>query len=219
MFDLNQVEGENTGWKALTPGPKVPAKLESVEYAKSQDGVVSEDLNFNFVGIADGNKGNFTFRVFANNFDVNHEWYNEDKAKRILAQIKHIMGAFLPAETLAKVAGADWKSLSGVIIQYMNPKVLTRMLAIKVTLDAKDKLTFPLFPDFIVSDLTPDRVLSVNTKVNPQTGLPYERYEPMAKPAGNAANSAAGKDALANLGTAPDPNMAGPAAGGDDLPF
>ena len=186
MFNLNEVQSENTGWKALIPGEKVGVELTSVEFA-TKDKVPTEDLVFKFKGTMPGNKGSFDFRIFANNFDPNHQFYSEDSVNRTLVQIKHILHTFLPASTVDALKADSWKSFAQKVIALMTSEVCKRTDVIaKVVYDKKDNLSFPLYPDFIMSDLTPDRTLSLNTKINKNTGLPYDRVVKLAAPSTSA---------------------------------
>lgn len=180
MFDLSTVESENTGYKPLKAGIDVPVKLESVDYAVLKDGTVTEDLVFKFKGIAAGNTGTFDFKLWANVFDSNDLKFQAKKVDWAIAQIKHIAAAYLPEEVVNKLSGKNWTEFSGKVIKALNPKVTAIPAQLKVLLDGKNRPSFPLFPDFIVTQLTPDRVLALNTKINPNTGMPYERIEPIA---------------------------------------
>jgi hypothetical protein len=207
MFDLSKVESENTGWKPLKAGLDVPAVLENVEYAKDQNDNLTQDLVFNFKGTQAGNTGTMNFRIWANTFNPQDQYYDQTgkKAERTAAQIKHILAAYLPEESVNAVSGANWQEFSKAVISALNGEVIKRQAMLKVVLDNKDRGTFPLFPDFIVTDLTPERSLSLNTKVNPVTGLPYERITPMEQPTaqagGDAFGDAAAPDAM--FGDAP----------------
>jgi hypothetical protein len=205
-FNLEEVQSENTGWKPLNAGVGIPAVLKTVEFGKSNE-QQTEDLVFNFEGIADGNKGSFNFRVWANVFDTTDSQFDKVKADRVLAQVKHIIKAYLPESVAVKITGETWRKFAENVIKALNPAVTARPCKLKVILDNKNRGSFPLFPDFITTDLTPDRVLSLNSKINPKTNLPYERITPIDKPAAPA-NDFADMD----FGPAPIPSE-------EDSPF
>jgi hypothetical protein len=189
MFDLENVQAENTGWKPLRAGLDVPAKLEEVGLYVNKEGEKTENLVFKFVGTEAGNTGSFDFMVWANTFDPEHEYFSEDKAERTKAQIKHILNAYLPEETTNKIKGSSWTEFAENVGKALNGEVIARPCFLKVILDSKDRNTFPTFPDFIRTDLTPDRSFSLGTKINPNTGLAYERIEKMDQSQGGAPNS------------------------------
>ena len=178
-FNLSEVQSENTGWKALLPGVNVNAVLETVELSVDANKTVTGDLVFTFKGTTPGNTGNFNFRIFKNNFNKADEKYNDESAKRNLANIKHIMAAYLPDTIVSKVGGNTIEEFFGNVIKVLNKQVIARPCKLKVTLNNTNKLQFPMFPDFITTDLTPDRVLSLNTKINTKTGHPYDRIIPI----------------------------------------
>jgi len=210
-FNLTNVESENKGWKPLKAGIDIPAILESVEFAKDQNGTVIDDLLFNFKGTGKNNTGSMAFRIWASTFDSNNQYYDNTgvKQERTFAQIKHILAAYLPQEAVEKVTGSDWKSFAKSIISALSGNVSKRGCFLKVILDGKDKATFPLFPDFIVTDLTPDRTLTLNTKINPKTNLPFERITPSEAPVSNGSSTSA----FGGTTSAPAPSFGSPAFG------
>ena len=210
MFDLGNVQSENTGYKPLTAGLTVPAILESVEFAVDRDKNPTTDIVFNFKGTVPGNMGNLNFRIFANTFDSSAEKYNPTIAEYVLAQIKHILRAYVSEEVVLKV-----KDLA-TIVKVLNPSITKVPCELKVIYDKKNRPTFPLFPDFIRTKNTPERVFKANPK--------YDNFELVKleeQPKGDMVT-----DNVPNLGGAPldlsmlppvDPNA--PAANPLDMSF
>jgi len=180
MFDLSTVQSENTSWKSLNPGIS-NAILSKVEFYTDKDGNVTENVQFLFTGTDAGNTGEFSFIAYANKFDPKDAKYTPLKAERALAQVKHIIAAYIPAEKIPLIKGETWKAFATILMRALNP-TLTKSVPcrIKVILNDSDKNSFPLFPDFITTDLTPNRVLKLDTKINPTTQKPYDNIIPSA---------------------------------------
>ena len=189
MFNMDEVQAESTGWKALQPGRSVGVKLVSVAFA-TKDEVETDDLVFSFKGIDEGNRGDFNYRMFATAFD---EYFNGGKkGKMLLTHIKHIAAAYLPKEVVATIVGKNWKEIAAKAVSTIAGECLSIEGNAKVILDGKDRCTFPTFPDFITTALTPDRVLSLGTKINTNTGLIYDRITPIGEAPANDAPTPGG---------------------------
>jgi hypothetical protein len=175
MFDFSNEDytGENK-FAEITPGLKVPATLEKVS-VDDQSG----DLIFSFKGTETGNTGNFNHRVWANNFDPDHEYYNKDRAVRVINSTKHILKAFLHVDKVDAIKSKDWLGFAKSIEKAMTDKVFKdKDLHLKIVLNNSNKPVLPTFPDFISSSMMP-KTFKLNMKVNPNTGQPYERITPV----------------------------------------
>lgn len=203
MFNLKDANGEGSNKVAIKAGLFVPAKLLSVEFAKDKDGNVTSDLSFNFKGTEEGNTGDFSWRVFASTFDPNGQ-YNTDADKfqsgveRCINQIKHVVTAFVAKEVADQIGGASWTDFAKKVIAVMKPEVLDVPCELKVIYTNKDYPTFPAFPNFIKTERTADRNWQASTKVNPNTGQPYERFEKLQTPTSNPAAGGAAPSAVAD---------------------
>lgn len=194
MFDAGKIEGENKGWKPLKAGLDIPVLLTGVAFREDKDGNKLNDLTFSFKGTAPGNTGVFDFVIWANNFDPTGEYYGDGSgATRTLAQIKHILAGYLTEEECATVVGANWIDFAKAIVNALSADKINRPTFLKVLLkkdkNGRDNNIFPMFPDFLRTDLTPERSFALSTKVNPNTGQPYERIEPMSTAPSPAAKS------------------------------
>jgi len=209
MFDFadEQYTGESS-YSQLTAGLRVPAVLTAVEVDDE-----SGDLIFSFQGTDKGdtakgiapNTGTLNHRVWANNFDASHEYYSKDKAIRAINATKHILKAFLPVEKIEAMKAGDWLGFVSLIKDAMTEEVYKgKPLFLKILLNNKNLPTLPIFPDFISSELMP-KSFSLNSKTNPNTGLPYERITPIEIPDNSATE---GFDSMDT--TAPEtPGLAG----------
>ena len=175
MFDFSNEDytGENK-FAEINPGLNVPVNLEKVS-VDDQSG----DLIFSFKGTETGNTGNFNHRVWANNFDPEHEYYNKDRAVRVINSTKHILKAFLHVDKVDAIKSKDWLGFAKSIVKAMPEKVYKEKgLKLKIVLNNSNKPVLPTFPDFISSDLMP-KTFKLNAKVNPNTGYAYERIAPI----------------------------------------
>lgn len=183
MFDLSSDDytGESK-FSQLNAGIGVPAKLTAVA-VDDQSG----DLIFSFKGTDEGdvdkgiapNNGSFNHRVWANNFDPDNEYYDETWAKRYVNQTKHILKAFLSSEVVDSIKGKNWLEFANAILGVMPEASFKDIpVSLKVLLDNKNRPQFPVFPDFISSPLMP-KSLKMDTRLNPNTGRPYERITPI----------------------------------------
>ena len=213
MLNLQNLQGENTGFKPLNPGINIPAKLTSVEFKKDKDGAQTQDLSFNFEGTDAGNQGSFNFIIWASTFDANHQSYSEDGLKRTIAQIKHILAAFMDEAIVLKVQGKNWLEFATNIVKALTKYGIGKDCKLKVILDNKDRLSFPLYPDFIVTDKTPNRILRLSNKINPKTNQPYDRITSL--PVQQTSVEISSPSAPANLFDMAEPSI----NAGDDLPF
>jgi len=192
----------------------VPAVLESVGYAKDKVGNVTPDLAFNFKGTEEGNTGDFSWRVFADTFNPSAQYFSEDKVERTINQIKHVVTAYVAKEVADQIGGASWQEFSKKVIAVMKPEIINIPCELKIIYTAKDYPTFPTFPNFIKTERTADRNWQASTKVNPNTGQPYERFEKLATPATNPNGGASAPAAAA------DPfAQSGPTNNGEADPF
>lgn len=175
MFDFSNEDytGENK-FAEINPGLNVPAILEKVNVNDE-----SGDLIFSFKGTGAGNTGSFNHRVWANNFDPDHEYYNKDRAIRVINSTKHILKAFLHVDKVDEIKSKDWIGFAKSIEKVMVEKVFKdKELKLKIVLNNSNKAIFPTFPDFISSSMMP-KTFKLNAKVNPNTGQPYERIAPV----------------------------------------
>jgi hypothetical protein len=215
MFNLQDVDAESSGYKPLTAGVNIAAVLSNVEFRKDKDGNPTKDLSLIFKGTDPSNQGDFTFIIWENTFNDTDQYYSVDTVKRTIAQIKHILAAYMDEDVVLKVQGKNWVEFGTNIMKALTKFALNYPCKLKIVLNNKDMNTFPLFPDFIVTDKTPNRVLRLNLKVNPKTGLFYERTIPMPvsqTPAVNLSTNSAPEQAFNLAGIPPQPAM-------DDLPF
>lgn len=189
MFDFadENYTGESS-YSELQPGLRVPTVLTGVEVDDE-----SGDLIFSFKGTEKGdttkgitpNTGTLNHRVWANTFDKEHEYYNANKAMYVVNGIKHILKAFLPVEQIEAMRADGWLGFVALIKDAMKKEVFAdKPIFLKVILNNKDRSILPMFPDFISSDLMPKN-FTLQTKINPNTGIPYERITPMQAPASN----------------------------------
>jgi len=220
MFDLSSEDytGENQ-FSQLEAGVKIPAKLVAVAVDDE-----SGDLIFSFKGTDEGdaskglapNNGTFNHRVWANNFDKTHEFYDKVWAKRYINQIKHILKAYMPIAEVEAIKGGEWLDFAADILnKFTEDKFKDVPVFIKVVLDNKNRTIFPAFPDFISSQLMP-KTLKLDTRTNPNTGRAYERIEPIELE--DATPAPLGGEAAANSGDTQfgDANAAASGAAGTD---
>jgi hypothetical protein len=175
---FQEAESENQNAGPLTAGERIAVRLTVTTIDESNG-----NLSFTFKGTDKGdaakgiapNLGQFTKTFWANNFDSKDEKYNLDSVKRQMGQIKHILGAYLTEEELASIRPTSWAAFTSQVSKMMNGKKTEEIPAfIKGIYNNKDYVDFPMFPDFISTDLKPKN-LRLNTKTNPKTGNPYER--------------------------------------------
>ena len=198
MFNLKDANGEGSNKVAIKAGLFVPAKLLSVEFAKDKDGNATPDLAFNFKGTEEGNTGDFSWRVFADTFNPSAQYFTEDKVERTINQIKHVVTAFVAKEVADQIGGASWNEFAKKVVAVMKPEVLDVPCELKVIYTNKDYPTFPAFPNFIKTEKTADRNWQASTKINPNTGQPYERFEKLQTPTSNPAAGGAAPSAVAD---------------------
>jgi hypothetical protein len=204
-FNLNDVNGEGSNWVALKPGIS-SVTLTKVEFYVDKDKNITDNLSFNFKGVTPGNTGEFTFTVYSNTFDPADSKYKPDNATRSLAQLKHIIAAYVVPDKIPAVKGETWKQFATIIIKALTASpVKNEAVQVKVILNNTDKNNFPLFPNFIVSSLTPDRVLSINNKINPTTQQPYDKIVPTG--VNQSATPGAGASPMPQFGATETPDM------------
>ena len=216
-FNLNDVNGEGSNWTPLKPGIS-SVVLTKVEFYTDKEQKITDNLSFSFKGVTPGNIGEFTFTMYANTFDPKDAKYKADNATRALAQLKHIIAAFVDAEKIPLVKGDTWKQFATMIIKALNASpVKGQPVDVKVILNNTDKNNFPLFPNFITSSLTPDRVLSINGKINPGTQQPYDKVIPTG--VNQSATPGAGASPMPQFGASEVPDMSfGPDLGTPEDP-
>lgn len=208
MFDFadEQYTGESQ-YSELQAGLRVPAVLTGVEVDDE-----SGDLIFSFKGTEKGdtakgiapNTGTLNHRVWANSFDKEHEYYNANKAIYVINATKHILKAYLPVEQIEAMKADNWLGFVSLIKDAMKEEVYAnKPIFLKVILNNKNRSILPTFPDFISSELMP-KSFTLQTKVNPNTGLPYERITPIEMPTAPAGGSDFGavEQAAGTAGTA-----------------
>jgi|TARA_R110000772_G_scaffold82292_6_gene174600 hypothetical protein len=199
MFDFSNEDytGENK-FAEINPGLNVKVVLEKVSVNDE-----SGDLIFSFKGTEPGNTGSFNHRVWANNFDPAHEYYNKDRAIRTINSTKHVLKAFLHVDKVDAIKSKDWKGFAQGIEKAMGEKVYKdKALKLKIVLNNSNKPVLPTFPDFISSELMP-KTFKLNAKLNPNTGQPYERLEPITMDT----TSVEGFDSIASTDDAPTPKF------------
>ena len=121
-------------------------------------------------------------------------------------------------DIVLKVTGKSWKEFATNIMKALTRYGKDKSCNLKIVLDKKNRNTFPLFPDFITTELTPGRVLRANTKINPSTNLPYDRFTPIEVSQTKVNLSTESAAPFATFDTADmDTEKGGPTE--DDLPF
>ena len=181
--NINEIK-EEVRWKPLTAGEAVPAVLTACKFYEDKDGNPTEHLAFYFKGTEPGNTGEFTHIVNDHTFDPTHDWNAqlgdkmESTFKARAIAVRHIYKAFLTEEQGKSIGGANTREFFKSVIEALSGDVIKRPVKLKVLVKAKAdgnaRNYFPNFPDFITSELTPDRQLKLSTKINERTGLPWE---------------------------------------------
>ena len=172
MLGFDDVESEK-GSSLLEPGI-VGVKLDAVSL--TDDG----DLDITFVGTDEGNTGSFKPRFWVNNQDPNDERYNETKAKRFKAHLKHILEGFLTVEEISAIKAETTPQLFQACAAALTAAIgKTGTMKVVYKWGSDSLCVVPFYGPFLSTDLK-KRTLSIGTKKG-NDGLPFDRVLPAAE--------------------------------------